>query len=92
MWTNNSLGNIINHFISFHFIPFSRYDVTKKSRLSYPRVTANRSDLTLQGGPNQHGTYWPVGLYEPTILLPTSNYRTAPPTYSQPSPTRDHQK
>src|SRR6185436_5238325 len=26
---------------------------------SYPRDTANRSDLTLQGGPNQHGTYLP---------------------------------
>ena len=23
------------------------------------RLTANRSDLTLQGGPNQHGTYLP---------------------------------
>ena len=23
------------------------------------RLTANRSDLTLQGGPNQHGTHWP---------------------------------
>ena len=26
---------------------------------SYPRDTANRSDLTLQGGPNQHGTQNP---------------------------------
>src|SRR6185312_11660400 len=32
------------------------YEVTKRSRPSYPRDTANRSDLTLQGGPNQHGT------------------------------------
>ena len=23
------------------------------------RLAANRSDLTLQGGPNQHGTYMP---------------------------------
>ena len=50
------------------------------------------SDLTLQGGHNQHDTYLPVGLYEPTIPLPASNYRTAPPTYSQPSPTRDNEK
>ena len=50
------------------------------------RLTANRSDLTLQGGPNQHGTYMP------TIPLPASNYRTTPPAYSQPSPTRYHQK
>src|SRR6185437_378421 len=35
------------------------YEVTKRSRPSYPRDTANRSDLTLQGGPNQHGTYRP---------------------------------
>ena len=27
--------------------------------LSRPRDTANRSDLTLQGGPNQHGTQKP---------------------------------
>ena len=33
--------------------------MTKRSRPSYPRDTANRFDLTLQGGPNQHGTYLP---------------------------------
>ena len=33
--------------------------MTKRSRTSYPRDTANRFDLTLQGGPNQHGTYLP---------------------------------
>ena len=36
-----------------------RYEVTKRSRPSYPRDTANRFDLTLQGGPNQHGTHTP---------------------------------
>ena len=35
------------------------YDVTHWPRLSYPRVTANRSDLTLQGGPNSHDTWKP---------------------------------
>ena len=35
------------------------YDVTQWPRLSYPRVTANRSDLTLQGGPNSHDTWKP---------------------------------
>ena len=35
------------------------YDVTERSRFSYPRVTANRFDLTLQGGPNQHDTCTP---------------------------------
>ena len=34
----------------------------------------------------------PVQLYMPTIPLPASDYRTTPPAYSQPSPTRDHQK
>ena len=35
------------------------YDVTDRSRFSYPRVTANRFDLTLQGRPNQHDTCKP---------------------------------
>ena len=35
------------------------YEVTKRSRPSYPRDTANRSDLILQGGPNQHSTHKP---------------------------------
>jgi len=43
----------------FKLIPLLYYDVTERSRFSYPRVTANRFDLTLQGGPNQHGTYMP---------------------------------
>ena len=34
----------------------------------------------------------PVGPHAPTFPLPASNYRTAPPAYSQPRPTRDHQK
>ena len=33
--------------------------MTKRSRLSYLRVMANRSDLTLQGGSNQHDTCKP---------------------------------
>src|SRR6185437_3575750 len=32
---------------------------TKRSRPSYPRDTTNRSDLTLQDGPNQHGMQKP---------------------------------
>src|SRR6185437_12223001 len=43
-------------FLIFYLI---RYGVTKRSRPSYPRDTANRFDLTLQGGPNQHGAYKP---------------------------------
>ena len=43
---------IINNLIHF-------YEATKRSRPSYPRDTANRSDLTLQDGPNQHGTHKP---------------------------------
>ena len=35
------------------------YDVTERSRFSYPRVTANQFDLTLQGRPNQHDTCKP---------------------------------
>ena len=35
------------------------YEATKRSRRSYPRDTANRFDLTLQGGPNQHGMHEP---------------------------------
>ena len=54
------------------------------------RLMANQSDLTLQG--TNTASNCPVGLYEPTIPLPASNYRFAPPAYSQPSPTRDHQK
>ena len=45
----------------------------------------NQSDLTLQG--TNTASNCPVGLYEPTIPLPASNYRTAPPSYGQPSPT-----
>ena len=33
--------------------------MTNRSRPSYARDTANRFDLTLQGGPNQHGTQKP---------------------------------
>ena len=43
-------------FLIFYLICYS---VTKRSRPSYPRDTANRSVLTLQGGPNQHSTYLP---------------------------------
>ena len=35
------------------------YDVTERSRFSYPRVTANLFDLTLQGRSNQHDTCKP---------------------------------
>jgi len=40
-------------------IPILYYDVTQLPSLSYPRVMANRSDLTLQGGPNSHDTCKP---------------------------------
>jgi hypothetical protein len=40
-------------------VPSSYYDVTKWPKFSYSRVTANRSDLILQGGPNQHDTCKP---------------------------------
>ena len=42
----------------YHILTFC-YDAAKRSRPSWPRDTANRSDLTFQGGPNQHGTYLP---------------------------------
>ena len=55
-----------------------RYDAVDQGAHIRERLTANRSDLTLQSGPNQHGTYLPVGLYMPTIPLPISNYRNQP--------------
>ena len=55
---SNLRFKIVSIFISL--IPeLIRYGVTKRSRPSYPRDTANRPDLTLQGGPNQHGTQKP---------------------------------
>jgi len=52
-----SIINISRH-IAIH-IPLLYYDVTQWPRLSYPRVTVNRSDLTLQGRPNSHDTCKP---------------------------------
>jgi len=48
------------------------YDVTERSRFSYPRVTANRFDLTLQGRPNQHDTCNPVGPHASTVSIVTT--------------------
>ena len=75
----------------FHII-LLRCDAVDQGARVQERLAANRFDLTLQGGPNQRGTHKPVGPHAPTIPLPATNYRTAPPAYSQPSPTRDHQK
>ena len=42
----------------FHII-LLRCDAVDQGAHIRERLTANRSDLTLQGGPNQHGTYFP---------------------------------
>ena len=42
----------------FHII-LLRCDAVDQGGHILERLTANRSDLTLQGGPNQHGTYLP---------------------------------
>ena len=42
------------------------------------RLTANRSDLTLQGGPNQHGTQKPRRTPRTDLSPPISNYRNQP--------------
>ena len=55
--SSRSRFKIVPSFIPNILIHF--YEAAKRSRLSYPRDTANRSDLTLQGGPNQHGTQKP---------------------------------
>ena len=47
--------NNINHLISFHFLTMMR--CCDQGAHVRERLTVNRSDLTLQGGPNQHGTY-----------------------------------
>ena len=58
------------------------------------RLTANRFDLTLQGGPNQHGTHKPRRTTRTNQPFPSPprTTGTSSTTYSQPSPTRDHQK
>src|SRR6185437_11426944 len=45
------------------------YDVTERSRFSYPRVTANRFDLTLQGRPNSHDTCSHAGPHMSTVPI-----------------------
>ena len=42
----------------FHII-LLRYDAVDQGAHIRERLTANRSDLTLQGGPNEHGTQKP---------------------------------
>jgi hypothetical protein len=64
------------------------YDVTKRSRLSYPRVTANRSDLTLQGGPNSHAKCNPIESHRATVPIITSKSDSRPQTLQMMSPTR----
>ena len=49
---------ISNHHLKFH-IALLRCGAVIKVLISEMRRTADRSDLTLQGGPNQHGTYLP---------------------------------
>ena len=62
------------------------YDVTERSRFSYPRVTANRFDLTLQGRPNQHDTCKPRRAHTSTISIvtTTSESRLLKPRYWAP--------
>ena len=42
-----------------HFISFLRCDAVDQGAHVRERLTANRFDLTLQGGPNQHDTQKP---------------------------------
>ena len=57
-WKHNWLRNInIYHIIPFHFL--TTMWLKDQGAHVRERLTANRSDLTLQGGPNQHCTYLP---------------------------------
>jgi len=49
--------NHIDHFIPFHVL--TTMWLGDQGAHVRERLTANRSDLTLQGGPNQHGTQKP---------------------------------
>ena len=72
---------------------FYHYDAVLRSRCSYPRAIDGESiRFNLTRWTNMVARVCPVGPHAPTLPLPASNYRTAPPTYSQPSSTRDHQK
>ena len=51
------------------------------------RLAANRSDLTLQGVPNQHGTQKPRRTPRTNPSPPRLELPKAPPTYSQSSST-----
>ena len=42
-----------------YFVSFLRCDAVNRGAHVRERLTANRFDLTLQGGPNQHGTRMP---------------------------------
>ena len=56
MWKHNWLNNInMYRIISFHFL--STMWLGDQGAHVRERLTANRSDLTLQGGPNQHDTH-----------------------------------
>ena len=55
------------------------------------RQMANRFDLTLQGGPNQHGTHLPRRTIRANHSPPRLELQDRP-TSSQPSSTRDHKK
>ena len=71
----------------FHII-LLRCDTVDQGAHIRERLTANRSDLTLQGGPNEHGTQKPRRT--PRTNLSPSPPRTTgtnPTTYGQPSST-----
>ena len=74
----------------FHII-LLRCDAVDQGASIRERLTANRSDLTLQDGPNQHGTYLPRRTIRANHSPPRLELQN-PPAYSQSSPTRDHQK
>ena len=81
MWEHYNNDSKQFHHLSLLFQIYF-YEATKRSRPSYPRDTANRFVLTLQGEPNQHGTHLPRRMIRANHSPPCLELQNRP-TYIQ---------
>ena len=76
-WKHNLLRNInIYHINPFHFL--TTMWLEDQDAHVRERLTANQSDLTLQGGPNQHGTQKPRRTQRTNISPPRLELQNRP--------------
>ena len=75
----------------FHII-LLRCDAVDRGAHIRERLTANRSNLTLQGGPNQHGTQRTRRTSHTNLSPPRLELQDCPTIIWSAEPHRDHQK